>query len=50
MLRAKSIPAFLEQANTDGMRATMLLQVWLRCGILVLERVLAVLLYLADRP
>eukprot|EP00904_Undaria_pinnatifida_P000338 jgi/Undpi1/10304/HiC_scaffold_28.g12755.m1 len=26
MLRAKSIPAFLEQANTDGMRATMLLQ------------------------
>ena len=27
MLRAKSIPAFLEQANTDGMRATMLLQV-----------------------
>lgn len=29
MLRAKSIPAFLEQANTDGMRATMLLQVGL---------------------
>lgn len=27
MLRAKSIPAFLQQANTDGMRATMLLQV-----------------------
>lgn len=35
MLRAKSIPAFLEQANTDGMRATMLLQVrlaGLSCG------------------
>ncbi|CAB1105481.1 unnamed protein product [Ectocarpus sp. CCAP 1310/34] len=26
MLRAKSLPEFLEQANTDGMRATMLLQ------------------------
>lgn len=27
MLRAKSLPEFLEQANTDGMMATMLLQV-----------------------
>lgn len=26
MLRAKSLPEFLEQANTDGMMATMLLQ------------------------
>lgn len=27
MLRAKSLPEFLEMANTDGMMATMLLQV-----------------------
>lgn len=31
MLRAKQIPAFLEQINTDGMRATMLLQVGVVC-------------------